>query len=125
MAGLFIFTLLLGLWLVLTSSGRRRLIISLNENEYEFYIRHHLEHKGPLHEIYIRLRSQKTGQGVLYYRLILNGPHIELLNLTGTKLTQNAEKLEKLGLRLATKLNLNYFDCSDVSTRHNIKQWPH
>ncbi|XP_051872069.1 cation channel sperm-associated auxiliary subunit TMEM249-like [Pristis pectinata] len=125
LAGFFIFFFLLGVWLVITSIGRRSLIIDLNENEYEFYIYRYLMHKGPLDEIYIRLKSQKTGQGVFYYSLILNGPHIELLNLTGIKLSQNAEKLERLGLRLSTKLNLNYFDCFDVSPRHSIRHWPH
>ncbi|XP_078286144.1 cation channel sperm-associated auxiliary subunit TMEM249-like [Rhinoraja longicauda] len=123
LSGIFIFIFLLGVWLIITSIGRRSLIIDLIENRYEFYIYRYLMHKGPLGEIYIRLKSQKTGQGVYYYRLILNGPHIEVINLTSIGLTMNSEKLEKLGMRLATKLNLNYFDCDDVSPRHVIRHW--
>ncbi|XP_055521484.1 cation channel sperm-associated auxiliary subunit TMEM249-like isoform X2 [Leucoraja erinacea] len=123
LSGIFIFIFLLGAWLIVTSVGRRSLIIDLIEDMYEFYIYRYLMHKGPLGEIYIRLKSQKTGQGVLYYRLILNGPHIEVLNLTGIRLTINSEKLEKMGLRLAAKLNLNYFDFTDISLRHVIRHW--
>ncbi|XP_069771207.1 cation channel sperm-associated auxiliary subunit TMEM249-like isoform X2 [Narcine bancroftii] len=125
LAGFFVFVFLVGVWLILTNIGRRSIIIDLIENKYEFYNYRYLMHKGPLEEIYIRLKSQKTSQGVLYYKLILNGPHIEVLNLTGIKLSRNQESLEKLGLRLAAKLNLNYFDCCDVSSRHFIRHWPH
>ncbi|XP_048449684.1 cation channel sperm-associated auxiliary subunit TMEM249, partial [Rhincodon typus] len=123
-AGFFIFLVLLALWLILTSIGRRNLIIDLNEDMYEFYIHRYLQRKGTLDEIYIRLKIQKTGQGKFYYKMILNGTYIEVLSLTGIKFSSNREKLEKLGMRLASKLNLNYFDCVDVSSKHVIRHWP-
>ncbi|XP_041040840.1 transmembrane protein 249-like isoform X2 [Carcharodon carcharias] len=122
-AGFFMFLILVGLWLIITSIGRRTLIIDLNEDAYEFYIHHYLQHKGTLDEIYIRLMTQKSGQGKFYYKLILNGTYIEVLSLTGIKFSTNPE-LEKLGMRLAAKLNLNYFDCVDLSSKHVIKHWP-
>ncbi|XP_072364082.1 cation channel sperm-associated auxiliary subunit TMEM249-like isoform X2 [Scyliorhinus torazame] len=123
-AGFFIFLILLGLWLIITSIGRRNLIIDLNENTYEFYIHRYLQHKGTLDEVYIRLTAQKSGQGKFYYKLILNGTYIEVISLTGIKFSTNREKLEKLGMRLAAKLNLNYFDCVDLTTKHVIRHWP-
>ncbi|XP_043547034.1 transmembrane protein 249-like [Chiloscyllium plagiosum] len=91
---------------------------------YEFYIYRYLQRKSTLDEIYIRLKDQKTAQGKFYYKLILNGTYIEVLSLTGIKFSSNQEKLEKLGMRLASKLNLNYFDCVDISRKHVIRHWP-
>ncbi|XP_078392355.1 cation channel sperm-associated auxiliary subunit TMEM249-like [Cetorhinus maximus] len=123
-AGFFMFLILVGLWLIITSIGRRSLIVDLNEDAYKFYIHHYLQHEGPLDEIYIRLTTQKSGQGKFFYKLILNGTYIEVLSLTGIKFSTNPEKLEKLGMRLAAKLNLNYFDCVDLSSKHVIRHWP-
>ncbi|XP_038654602.1 transmembrane protein 249-like isoform X1 [Scyliorhinus canicula] len=123
-AGFFIFLILLGLWLIITSIGRRNLIIDLDEDTYEFYIHRYLQHKGTLDEVYIRLTAQKSGQGKFYYKLILNGTYIEVISLTGIKFSTNREKLEKLGMRLAAKLNLNYFDCVDLTANHVIRHWP-
>ncbi|GCB84426.1 hypothetical protein scyTo_0025210, partial [Scyliorhinus torazame] len=70
------------------------------------------------------LQWRFPGQGKFYYKLILNGTYIEVISLTGIKFSTNREKLEKLGMRLAAKLNLNYFDCVDLTTKHVIRHWP-
>ena len=97
----------------------RRIVIDLNEKEYEFYKGNHLVYRGHVHNVYIRLVGQKSGTGDVYYKVALNGYHLEEQALTS--ITVRKEKLEKLGRKLATRLNINYFDWMDKSTKHVIR----
>ncbi|XP_031644791.1 transmembrane protein 249 isoform X2 [Oncorhynchus kisutch] len=90
--------------------------------EYRYYIHTHLRHRGPLHQIYIRMIAQKSGQVLLMYKLMLNGYKIEERELSG--FSEKYELLECQGRRIATKLNLNYFDYQDTSKRHLVIHRP-
>ncbi|XP_014353230.1 cation channel sperm-associated auxiliary subunit TMEM249 [Latimeria chalumnae] len=113
---------LFGSWMVLTSASKRRLIVDHIHGNYKFYIRQGLVHKGFLHNIYIRLVAQRTGQGKMYYKLILNGYKMEEFEICG--LTDKHEALEVMGNKMAERLHLNYFDYKDQSTKHLIRHWP-
>ncbi|XP_015213142.2 cation channel sperm-associated auxiliary subunit TMEM249 [Lepisosteus oculatus] len=121
-AGYLVFCLCLALWLIASSSFRRKLVVDHTTGAYRFYIHGRLRHQGPLHQIYIRMRAQKSGQGRLLYKLILHGYKLEEQQLSG--FCEKYELLEILGRRMASKLNINYFDYQDVSTRHLVNQWP-
>ncbi|XP_036827743.1 transmembrane protein 249 [Oncorhynchus mykiss] len=95
--GFLVFSMCLSLWLVCSGAFRRRLVIDHKKKEYRYYIHTHLRHRGPLHQIYIRMIAQKSGEVLL---------------------------LECQGRRIATKLNLNYFDYQDTSKRHLVIHRP-
>ncbi|XP_046875667.1 transmembrane protein 249-like [Hypomesus transpacificus] len=120
--GFLVFTLCLSLWLLSSGAFRRRLVIDHMKKEYRFYIHEHLRHCGPLHQIYIRLISQKSGQGRRMFKLMLNGYKIEERELSG--FSEKYELLECQGRRIANKLNLNYFDYADISKRHIVVHRP-
>ncbi|XP_042165769.1 transmembrane protein 249 [Oncorhynchus tshawytscha] len=120
--GFLVFSMCLSLWLVCSGAFRRRLVIDHKKKEYRYYIHTHLRHRGPLHQIYIRMIAQKSGQVLLMYKLMLNGYKIEERELSG--FSEKYELLECQGRRIATKLNLNYFDYQDTSKRHLVIHRP-
>ncbi|XP_053105285.1 cation channel sperm-associated auxiliary subunit TMEM249 isoform X2 [Hemicordylus capensis] len=79
-AGLF-FGMLMGVWLILSSMNKRRLIINHVKGVYQFYIKGRLWHESPLHQIYVRLMPQSDAHGKLFFSLIINGYHLEMLTL--------------------------------------------
>ncbi|KAL7990218.1 hypothetical protein Chor_010572 [Crotalus horridus] len=85
----FIFSMVSGLWLVISNVCKRRLIINHSRDVYQFYIRGILWHEGPLHQIYVRTVSQRDAYGKLFYSLIINGYRLEVLTLV--RLTKNYE----------------------------------
>ncbi|XP_053105287.1 cation channel sperm-associated auxiliary subunit TMEM249 isoform X4 [Hemicordylus capensis] len=120
-AGLF-FGMLMGVWLILSSMNKRRLIINHVKGVYQFYIKGRLWHESPLHQIYVRLMPQSDAHGKLFFSLIINGYHLEMLTLAD--LSNKYQEMDVMGRRLARNLNLNYFDYKDISTRHVIRHKP-
>ncbi|XP_039177360.1 transmembrane protein 249 [Crotalus tigris] len=118
----FIFSMVSGLWLVISNVCKRRLIINHSRDVYQFYIRGILWHEGPLHQIYVRTVSQRDAYGKLFYSLIINGYRLEVLTLV--RLTKNYELVDTLGRRIARYLNLNYFEYEDLSMLHVIRHFP-
>nr|XP_060628782.1 cation channel sperm-associated auxiliary subunit TMEM249 [Anolis sagrei ordinatus] len=116
---LFFYAMVTGLWLIASNMNKRRLIINHAKDFYQFYIKGILWHEGPLHQIYVRIVAQRDAYGKLFYSLIINGYHLEVLTLSD--LSEKYEILDNLGRRIARNLNLNYFDYQDVSTRHVIR----
>ncbi|XP_071811830.1 cation channel sperm-associated auxiliary subunit TMEM249-like isoform X2 [Apostichopus japonicus] len=99
--------------------GKRKVVIDHDNDSYTFYRKGRRIYTGHVHNIYIRLVGQKGGNGEIYYKVVLNGFNLEVQALSSS--TLRCEKLEKLGRRLATRLNLNFFDWTDRSTRHVIR----
>ncbi|KAG8134083.1 hypothetical protein E2320_011804 [Naja naja] len=97
----FIFGMVSSLWVLVSNLCKRRLIINHIRQYYQFYIRGILWHEGPLHQIYVRLVSQRDAHGQLFYSLIINGYRLEVLTLV--RLTKNRE---------------------DISTLHVIRHFP-
>ena len=97
----------------------RMYIIDTNKNLYEFYLGEMLIYRGHVHNIYIRLKGQKTANGEMRYQVVLNGFMIEEVVITSS--SQRNNKLAKLARRLAHRLNLNYFDTPDKSRYHVIR----
>ncbi|XP_072040861.1 cation channel sperm-associated auxiliary subunit TMEM249-like [Amphiura filiformis] len=97
----------------------RKIVIDMSKHEYSFYKADHLVYRGHVHNVYIRLVGQKSGTGEVYYKVVLNGYHLEEQALTSS--TVRKDKLEKLARKLATRLNINYFDWMDKSTKHVIR----
>ncbi|XP_026579179.1 transmembrane protein 249, partial [Pseudonaja textilis] len=77
------------LWVLVSNLCKRRLIINHIRQYYQFYIRGILWQEGPLHQIYVRLVSQRDAHGKLFYSLIINGYRLEVLTLV--RLTKNHE----------------------------------
>ncbi|XP_043394869.1 transmembrane protein 249 [Chelonia mydas] len=121
-SGFFIYGILVGLWLLLSSMHKRHLVINHARGCYQIYIKRQLWEEGPLHQIYVRLTAQMDAYGKCFYSLIINGYGLEVLALAS--LSDKYEHMEFLGRRIARKLKLNYFDYLDVSTRHVIRHRP-
>ncbi|KAK6491277.1 transmembrane protein 249-like [Huso huso] len=121
-AAFFVLGLCLGVWFTASASFQRRLIIDHHAGVYRFYILQQLRQQGALNQIYIRTKAKRSGQGHLFYTLIINGYKIEEQQVCG--FSENYEVLETLGKRMATRLNINYFDHIDISTRHLVTHWP-
>ncbi|XP_038063527.1 transmembrane protein 249-like [Patiria miniata] len=100
-------------------SDVRRIVLDTTRNEYEFHTGNRLVYRGHIHNVYIRLVGQKSGAGDTYYKIVLNGFHLEEQALTSSSIRRH--KLEKLGRKLATRLNLNYFDFVDESVKHVVR----
>uniref|UniRef100_A0A3P8XMU0 Uncharacterized protein n=1 Tax=Esox lucius TaxID=8010 RepID=A0A3P8XMU0_ESOLU len=111
-AGFLVFSLCVSLWLICSGAFRRRLEIDHKKKEYRYYIHTHLRHRGPLHQIYIR--------PVLFFHLQYAICHKDpsLIYVLYPKL------MECQGRRIATELNLNYFDYQDTSKHHLVVHWP-
>ncbi|KYO46744.1 transmembrane protein 249 [Alligator mississippiensis] len=122
-AGFFAFGILTGLWLVLCSASKRRLVINHRRGFYRLYIRERLWHQGPLHQIYVRLTAQQDAYGKSFYSLVVSGYRLEELVLARLS-TDYEQQMQALGRRLAHKLYLNYFDCQEASGRHVVRHWP-
>nr|XP_042717176.1 transmembrane protein 249 [Chrysemys picta bellii] len=153
-SGFFVYGILVGFWLFLSSMHKRHLVINHARGCYQIYIKRRLWEEGPLHQIYVRLMAQTDGtapargEGV---RRPVPPPHGTLaphrlppacpaaygkrfysliINghglevLTLASLSDQYEHMEFLGRRIARKLKLNYFDYLDVSTRHVIRHRP-
>ncbi|KAJ7991511.1 hypothetical protein DPEC_G00284640 [Dallia pectoralis] len=120
--GFLVFSLCMSMWLMCSGAFRRRLVIDHKKKEYCFYIHSYLHQTGPLHHIYIRIIGQKNGQGVLMYKLILNGHNLEKRELSG--LSEKYQLMECQGRRIAKELNLNYFDYQDTSKHHIVVHRP-
>ncbi|XP_070566993.1 cation channel sperm-associated auxiliary subunit TMEM249-like [Ptychodera flava] len=103
-------------YIIFTYKDKRRIVINTNTDEYGFYIGEKLMYRGHIHNIYIRLRGLKGGGGDMFFNIVLNGYHVEEQELSST--STNKEKFERLGKLLAARMNLNYFDFKDVSTKH-------
>uniref|UniRef100_A0A674JRR7 Transmembrane protein 249 n=1 Tax=Terrapene triunguis TaxID=2587831 RepID=A0A674JRR7_9SAUR len=121
-SGFFVYGILVGFWLLLSSMHKRHLVINHARGCYQIYIKRRLWEEGPLHQIYVRLVAQTDAYGKRFYSLIINGHGLEVLALAS--LSDNYEHMEFLGRRIARKLKLNYFDYLDVSTRHVIRHRP-
>ncbi|XP_077666761.1 cation channel sperm-associated auxiliary subunit TMEM249 [Eretmochelys imbricata] len=121
-SGFFIYGILVGLWLLLSSMHKRHLVINHARGCYQIYIKRQLWEEGPLYQIYVRLTAQTDAYGKCFYSLIINGYGLEVLALAS--LSDKYEQMEFLGRRIARKLKLNYFDYLDVSTRHVIRHRP-
>ncbi|KAG6926930.1 transmembrane protein 249 [Chelydra serpentina] len=121
-SGFFIYGILVGFWLLLSSMHKRHLVINHTRGCYQIYIKRRLWEEGPLHQIYVRLTAQTDAYGKRFYSIIINGYGLEVLALAS--LSDKYEHMEFLGRRIARKLKLNYFDYLDESTRHVIRHRP-
>ncbi|XP_028918398.1 transmembrane protein 249 isoform X1 [Ornithorhynchus anatinus] len=121
-SGFLIYGLGIGLWFVLSSMQRRRLVLNHTRGLYHFSISGRMVYQGPLHYIYVRMAVRIDAYGRRFYQLVLCGHKLEALVLV--KLSEHYEQMEFLGRYVARKLNLNYFDCTSLSTRHIIRHWP-
>ena len=101
------------------SYKERRYVLDSNELMYEYYRGNQLIYRGHYHNVYIRLKGQSSGGGDTYYTVVLDGFNLneEAISANSTKL----KKLAKLARKLATRLNVNYFDSPDKSRCHVIR----
>ncbi|CAM4492029.1 unnamed protein product [Lepidochelys olivacea] len=60
-SGFFIYGILVGLWLLLSSMHKRHLVINHARGCYQIYIKRQLWEEGPLYQIYVRLTAQTDG----------------------------------------------------------------
>lgn len=118
----FVFTIIIALWplpTMITSYQKRTYVIDNNESMYEFYIGEKLIYRGHLHNVYIRLTAVNSGGATWHYCVVLNGYMVEEESLTPT--STRREHLARMGRRLAQKLDVNFFDCSDKARTHVIR----
>jgi hypothetical protein len=95
-------------------------VLDCNNKIYEYYRGDRLVYRGHFHNIYIRLKGQLTGNGQMYYTLIMNGYQLDEEELTSSSPIH--DKLAKFGRKLAHRLDLNYFEYNDRSRYHIIRQ---
>uniref|UniRef100_A0A8C3W2W2 Transmembrane protein 249 n=1 Tax=Catagonus wagneri TaxID=51154 RepID=A0A8C3W2W2_9CETA len=111
-----------GLWLMLSSLPRRRLVLNHARGMYHFSIQGRTVCQGPVHLVYVRLALSSDAYGRCFFQLVLSGHKLEPLVLV--QLSERYEQMEYLGRHIARKLNINYFDCLAASYRHVIRHWP-
>ncbi|KAM5211075.1 cation channel sperm-associated auxiliary subunit TMEM249 [Hipposideros larvatus] len=111
-----------GLWIMISSLPRRRLVLNHTCGTYYFSIQGHTVCQGPMHLIYVRLARSSDAYGRCFFQLVLCGHKLEPLVLV--HLSERYEQMEFLGRHIARKLNINYFDCLDTSYRHVVRHWP-
>ncbi|XP_007954299.1 transmembrane protein 249 [Orycteropus afer afer] len=111
-----------GLWLMVSSLPRRRLVLNHARGMYQFSIQGRTVYQGPLHLIYVRLALSSDAYGRCFFQLVLCGHKLEPLVLV--QLSERYEQMEFLGRHIARKLNINYFDYLTVSYRHVVRHWP-
>ena len=99
---------------------RHSCVLDCNNKMYEYYHGDRLVYRGHYHNIYIRLKGQQTGNGEMYYTLIMNGYLLNEEELTSSSPIHN--KLAKFGRKLSHRLDLNFFDYTDKSRYHIIRQ---
>ncbi|XP_037588355.1 transmembrane protein 249 [Cebus imitator] len=111
-----------GLWMVVSSLPRRRLVLNHPRGVYHFSIQGRAVCQGPLHLVYVRLASSSDAYGRCFFQLVLGGHRLEPLVLV--QLSEHYEQMEYLGRYMARKLNINYFDYLATSYRHVVRHWP-
>ncbi|KAM6148281.1 cation channel sperm-associated auxiliary subunit TMEM249 [Rhynchocyon petersi] len=111
-----------GLWLMLSSMARRRLVLNHMRGTYHFSIQDRTIYQGPMHLIYVRLALSSDAYGRCFFQLVLCGHKLEPLVLV--QLSEHYEQMEFLGRHIAWKLNINYFDYLTTSYRHVVRHWP-
>ncbi|XP_037361909.2 cation channel sperm-associated auxiliary subunit TMEM249, partial [Talpa occidentalis] len=111
-----------GLWLMVSSLPRRRLVLNHTRGMYHFSIRGREVHQGPLHLVYVRLALSCDARGRCFFQLVLCGHKLEPLVLV--QLSERYEQVELLGRHIARKLHINYFDYPATSYRHVVRHWP-
>nr|XP_012803698.1 transmembrane protein 249 [Jaculus jaculus] len=111
-----------GLWLMISSLPRRRLVLNHTRGMYHFSIRGRTVCQGPMHLVYVRLAFSSDAYGRCFYQLVLCGHKLEPLVLV--QLSEHYEQMEFLGRHMARKLNINYFDYLASSYRHVVRHWP-
>ncbi|XP_026305488.1 LOW QUALITY PROTEIN: transmembrane protein 249, partial [Piliocolobus tephrosceles] len=111
-----------GLWLVISSLPRRRLVLNHTRGVYHFSIQGRTVCQGPLHLVYVRLALNSDAYGRCFFQLVLGGHRLEPLVLV--QLSERYEQMEYLGRYIARKLNINYFDHLVTSYRHVVRHWP-
>ncbi|XP_006879477.1 PREDICTED: transmembrane protein 249 [Elephantulus edwardii] len=111
-----------GLWLMVSSLPRRRLVLNHRRGTYHFSIQGRTIYQGPLHLIYVRLALSSDAYGRCFFHLVLCGHKLEPLVLV--QLSERYEQMEFLGRHIARKLNINYFDYLNTSYRHVVRHWP-
>ncbi|XP_059024652.1 cation channel sperm-associated auxiliary subunit TMEM249 [Mustela lutreola] len=111
-----------GLWLLISSLPRRRLVLNHTRGTYHFSIQGRTVCQGPMHLVYVRLALSSDAYGRCFFQLVLCGHQLEPLVLV--QLSERYQQMEYLGRHIARKLNINYFDCSATSYRHVVRHWP-
>ncbi|XP_047697937.1 cation channel sperm-associated auxiliary subunit TMEM249 [Prionailurus viverrinus] len=111
-----------GLWLMISSLPRRRLVLNHTRGTYHFSVQGRTVCQGPMHLVYVRLALSSDAYGRCFFQLVLCGHKLEPLVLV--QLSERYEQMEYLGRHIARKLNINYFDCLAKSYRHVVRHWP-
>ncbi|XP_042110499.1 cation channel sperm-associated auxiliary subunit TMEM249 [Ovis aries] len=111
-----------GLWLMISSLPRRRLVLNHALGVYHFSIQGRTVCQGPMHLVYVRLALNSDAYRRCFFQLVLCGHKLEPLVLV--QLSERYEQMEYLGRYIARKLNINYFDCLATSYRHVVRHWP-
>ncbi|XP_040350695.1 cation channel sperm-associated auxiliary subunit TMEM249 isoform X1 [Herpailurus yagouaroundi] len=111
-----------GLWLMISSLPRRRLVLNHTRGTYHFSVQGRTVCQGPMHLVYVRLALSSDAYGRCFFQLVLCGHKLEPLVLV--QLSERYEQMEYLGRHIARKLNINYFDCLTKSYRHVVRHWP-
>ncbi|XP_077927774.1 cation channel sperm-associated auxiliary subunit TMEM249 [Halichoerus grypus] len=111
-----------GLWLMISSLPRRRLVLNHTRGTYHFSIQGRTVCQGPMHLVYVRLALSSDAYGSCFFQLVLCGHKLEPLVLV--QLSERYEQTEYLGRHIARKLNINYFDYLATSYRHVVRHWP-
>nr|XP_012615337.1 transmembrane protein 249 [Microcebus murinus] len=111
-----------GLWLIISSLPRRRLVLNHTRGMYHFSIQGRTVCQGPMHLVYVRLALSSDAHGRCFFQLVFGGNRLEPLILV--QLSEHYEQMEYLGRYIARKLNINYFDYLATSYRHVVRHWP-
>ncbi|XP_010628975.1 transmembrane protein 249 [Fukomys damarensis] len=120
--GISAYGMCVGLWLLVSSLPRRRLVLNHTRGMYHFSIQGRTVYQGPMHLVYVRLALSSDAKGRRFFRLVLCGHKLEPLVLV--QLSERYEHMEYLGRHIARKLIINYFDYLITSHRHEIRHWP-
>ncbi|XP_032324189.1 transmembrane protein 249 isoform X2 [Camelus ferus] len=112
----------IGLWLMISSLPRRRLVLNHTRGVYHFSIQGRTVCQGPMHLVYVRLALSSDAYRRCFFQLVLCGHKLEPLVLV--QLSERYEQMEYLGRHIARKLNINYFDSLASSYRHVVRHWP-
>ncbi|XP_047419875.1 LOW QUALITY PROTEIN: cation channel sperm-associated auxiliary subunit TMEM249 [Sciurus carolinensis] len=114
--------MVVGLWLMISSLPRRRLVLNHTRGIYHFSIQGRTVCQGSMHLVYVRLALSSDAYGRCFFQLVLCGHKLEPLVLV--QLSERYEQMEYLGRHIARKLNINYFDYLASSYRHVVRHWP-
>ncbi|KAM4865434.1 cation channel sperm-associated auxiliary subunit TMEM249 [Thomomys bottae] len=120
--GFLAYGMAVGLWLLISSLPRRRLVLNHTRGMYHFSIQGRTVCQGPMHLVYMRLALSSDAYGRSFFQLVLCGHKLEPLVLV--QLSERYEQMEYLGRRMAQNLNINYFDYLATSYRHVVRHWP-